>query len=76
LFRYQAATPLIAKFEQGKRETNHKIKISRQQQRRSSDNMVNNWIVVDLSAVPHEDDKKTDNDLRAELAAMVQQRQS
>jgi hypothetical protein len=74
-FESKAATLLIAKLEQGKRETNHKIKILRQQQRRRSDKMDIDWNVVDLSAVPHVDDLKTYNDLKAELDAMVQQRQ-
>jgi hypothetical protein len=56
--------------EQGKRETNHKLKIIQQQQRRQAGKMELELYVVDLADVPHEDDALSDNDLRAQLALM------
>jgi hypothetical protein len=58
------------KLEQTKRETNHKIKMLQQQHRRSCSQRSLSADVVDLSAVPHEEDEKTDNDIREELALM------
>ena len=66
---------MVAKLEQHKRETNHKIKLILQQQRRQSGKMMDDVDMIDLSAVRYEDDGKTENDLRAALALMEEERQ-
>ncbi len=61
---------MVAKLEQSKKDTNHKIKILQQQHRRSAGIMEPQIPVVDFSNVPHEEDGKTNNDLRTEIALM------
>ena len=61
---------MVAKLEQSKKETNHKIKMLKQQHRRIAGNQEPSLDVLDLSEVPDESDRKTINDLRGELALM------
>ncbi len=61
---------MVAKLEQSKKETNHKIKMLKQQHRRSAGHLEPELHVFDLSEVPDENDGKTINDLRVEIAIM------
>ena len=71
LFNHKAATHLVQKFEQSHREANHKIKMIRQQHRRLADKLSDKVDIVDISSVPDEDDGKSANNIRAELALLV-----
>jgi hypothetical protein len=63
---------LVQKLEQSHREANHKIKMIRQQHRRMSDKLSDKVDIVDIiSSVPDEGDGKSANDIRAELALLV-----
>jgi hypothetical protein len=69
---------MVAKLEQSKKDTNHKIKILQQQHRRSAGIMIMEpqIHVVDFSNVPNEKDGKTNNDLRTEIVLMKDRLQS
>ena len=57
--------------EQSQRETNHKIKMIRQQQRRMADKSADKVDVVDFASVPDEGDGKSANDIRKELDSLA-----
>ena len=63
---------MVKKFELSHREANHKIKMIRQQHRRISDKLLEKVEDVDFGSVPDEDDGKTANDVRAELAVLAE----
>lgn len=50
--------------------TNHKIKILQQQLRRNAGKQAGDQHVVDWSSVPYEEDAKTEQELRVEIAEM------
>jgi hypothetical protein len=62
---------LVKQLEQSHREANHKIKLIRQQHRRMSQKVLDNIEVVDFFAVPDEEDGETANEMRAELALLL-----
>ncbi len=63
---------MVQKLEQSHREANHKIKMIRQQHRRMSNKLSDKDYIVDISSVPDEGDGKSANDIRAELAMLVE----
>ncbi len=67
------ATCRIAKLEHNWKAANHKIKMLRQQMRRSDDNPEGALHDVDLGEVPCEEDGTTDNEVREELALLQKQ---
>ena len=62
---------MVKKLEQSQRETNHKIKMIRQQQRRMADKSAYKVDVVDIASVPDEGDGKSANDIRKELDSLA-----
>ena len=67
---------MVAKLEQSKKETNHKIKMLKQQHRRIAVNLEPSLDVLDLQEVPDEDDGKSSNDLRREIVLMEEKTRS
>lgn len=63
---------MVKKLEQSQRETNHKIKMIRQQQRRMADKLSDKVDVVDFASVPDEGDGKSANDIREELDSLAE----
>jgi hypothetical protein len=63
---------LVKKLEQSQKETNHKIKMIRQQHRRMSDKLLDKVDVMDFASVPDEGDGKSTNDMREELASLAE----
>ena len=63
---------MVKKLEQSQRETNHKIKMIRQQQRRMADKLSDTVDVVDFASVPDEGDGKSANDIREELDSLAE----
>ncbi len=63
---------MVTKLEQSQRETNHKIKMIRQQQRRMADKLSDKGDVVDFASVPDEGDGKSANDIRKELDSLAE----
>ena len=62
---------MVKKLEQSQRETNHKMKMIRQQQRRMADKSSDKVDVVDFASVPDEGDGKSANDIREELDSLA-----
>ncbi len=62
---------MVKKLEQSQRETNHKIKMIRQQDRRMADKLSDKLDVVDFASVQDEGDGKSANDIMEELASLA-----
>ncbi len=60
--------------ERNKLEANHKIKMLRQQLRRAELHKGDIVVEVDLSEVPCEEDGTTDNDVRVEIALLLEEK--
>ncbi len=67
----KAAKAQVNKLEHNKTEASHKIKMLQQQLRRLELNKGELEFVVDLSAIPCEEDGTTENDVRVQLDKAV-----
>ena len=71
---FKAAKAQVNKLEHNKTVASHKIKMLRQQLRRLELNKSELDFVVDLSAVPCEEDGTTENDVRVQLVMALEEK--